>query len=276
MLPGDYVLTTEASGFEKETTTFSVAVGARQRVDMKLKLGATETVTVTDVAAQLETDTSDNGFTVQPREVASLPLNGREYADLAKLTPGVRTSLLENESTTSRDASYNVNGLRASWNNFILDGLDNNSAGVDNQGFSSQGTQPVLDAVNEFRVTTDNYSAEYGHAGGAVVNASTKSGTSNFHGAAWDYLRNPAANAVGPFPLTPGSVPGPQQNQFGGVFGGPLPLHVLTRTGKTFFFVDYEGLRRIQHAPLTATIPTPTQLNSLLNGTPFLDSVRAR
>jgi hypothetical protein len=273
VLPGDYVLTTEAAGFEQQTTTFSVAVGARQRVDMKLKLGATETVTVIDVATQLETDTSDNGFTVQPREVANLPLNGREYADLAKLTPGVRTSLMENESTTSRDASYNVNGLRSSWNNFILDGLDNNSAGVDNQGFSNQSIQPVLDAVNEFRVSTDNYSAEYGRASGAVINAATKSGTSHFHGSAWDFIRNPAANAVGPFPLTPGSVPGPHQNQFGGVFGGPLPLHVLTRTGKTFFFADFEAVRRVQHAPLVATIPTAAQLNSLLNQTPFLDYV---
>ena len=273
VLPGDYVLTAEAPGFEKETTSFSVAVGARQRVDVKLTPGATETVTVTDVAAQLETDSSDNGFTVQPREVANLPLNGREYADLAKLTPGVRASLMENETTTSRDASYNVNGLRVSWNDFILDGLDNNSAGVDNQGFSNQEIQPVLDAVNEFRVTTDNYSAEYGRAGGAVINAATKSGTSHFHGATWDYIRNPVANAVGPFPLTPGSVPGPNQNQFGGVFGGPLPLHWITRTGKTFFFVDFEALRRVQRAPLDASIPTAAQLNAVLNGNvPFYDS----
>ena len=274
VLPGDYTLTTTASNFKTESTSFSVAVGARQRVDQKLQLGTSETVTVTDVAAQLETDTSDNGFTVQPREVNNLPLNGREYADLAKLAPGVHVSTIENESTTSRDASYNVNGLRASWNNFILDGLDNNSYGVDNQGFSSQAIQPVLDAVNEFRVTTDNYSAEYGKAGGAVINAATKSGTRQFHGAVWDYIRNPAANAVGPFPLTPGSVPGPQQNQFGGVFGGPLPLHALTRIGKTFFFVDFEAVRRVQHAPLTATIPTTAQLTALLSGnTPFYDSV---
>ena len=275
VLPGDYVLTTSAAGFQPETTAFSVEVGARQRVDMKLQLGsATETVTVTSAAAELETDTSDNGYTVQPREIVNLPLNGREYADLAKLTPGVHVSTTENESTTSRDASYNVNGLRSSWNNFILDGLDNNSYGVDNQGFSNQAIQPVLDAVNEFRVTTDNYSAEYGRAGGAIINAATKSGTSQFHGAAWDFIRNPAANAVGPFPLTPGSVPGPNQNQFGGVFGGPLPLHWITRTGKTFFFIDYEGVRRTQHAPLTATIPTPAQLTALLSGTtPFYDSV---
>jgi hypothetical protein len=132
--------------------------------------------------------------------------------------------------------------------------------------------QSVLDAVAEFRVATDNYSSEYGRAGGAVINAATKSGTSQYHGVLWDYIRNPVVNAVGPFPLTPGSVHGPNQNQFGGTFGGLLPLHVLTRTGKTFFFVDYEGLRRTQHAPLTATIPTPNQLNSLINGTPFLDS----
>jgi hypothetical protein len=274
VLPGDYVLTTATPGFTTEATAFTVSVDARQRVDIRLRVATTEaeTVTVSGAAAQLETDTSDNGFTVQPREVSNLPLNGREYSDLAKLSPGVRGSLMENESTTSRDASYNVNGMRVSWNNFILDGLDNNSYGVDNQGFSNQAIQPVLDAVNEFRVTTDNYSAEYGRAGGAVINAATKSGSSQFHGAAWDYIRNPAANAVGPFPLTAGSVPGPNQNQFGGVFGGPLPLHVLTRKGKTFFFTDFEALRRVQHAPLTATIPTITQLNSLLNGAPFLDS----
>jgi hypothetical protein len=273
VLPAEYTLTTNAPGFKAETTTFSVAVSARQRVDIHLQPGSSEVVNVNDnVASLLETDSSDNGFTVQPREIMNLPLNGREYSDLAKLTPGVRTSLMENESTTSRDASYNVNGLRVSWNNFILDGLDNNSYGVDNQGFSNQAIQPVLDAVNEFRVTTDNYGAEYGRVGGAVINASTKSGTAHFHGDIWDYIRNPTANAVGPFPLTPGSVPGPNQNQFGGVFGGPLPLHAITRTGKTFFFVDYEGLRRVQHAPLTATIPTTNQLNSLLNGAPFLDS----
>ncbi len=273
--PGDYVLTAKFAGFQAEKTPFSVVVDARQRVDMHLEPGRTESsVIVSGAAAQLETDTSDNGFTVLPREVSDLPLNGREYADLAKLTPGVRGSLMENESTTSRDASYDVNGLRASWNEFILDGLNNSSYGVDNQGFSNQAIQPVLDAVNEFRVTTDNYSAEFGNAAGAVINASTKSGTSQFHGDVWDYLRNPAANAVGAFPLTPGSVPGPNQNQFGGVFGGPLPLRVITRTGKTFFFVDYEGLRRDQHAPLTATIPTAAQLRALLSGnTPFYDSV---
>src|ERR1700678_100906 len=181
VLPGDYVLTNTTPGFRAETTAFSVAVGTRQRVDIRLQAGATENVIVTGLASQLETDTSDNGFTVQPREVRNLPLNGREYADLAKLAPGVQTSSLENESSTSRDASYNVNGLRASWNNFILDGLDNNSYGVDNQGFSNQSIQPVLDAVNEFRVTTDNFSAEYGSAGGAVINASTKGGTEHIH-----------------------------------------------------------------------------------------------
>jgi len=275
VLPGDYVLTTSAPDFRTETTAFSVTVGARQRVDIHLQVGTpeAETVTVTGVAAQLETDTSDNGFTVLPREVSDLPLNGREYADLTLLAPGVRASLMENESTTSRDASYDVNGLRSSWNNFILDGLDNNSSGVDNQGFSDQAIQPVLDAVDEFRVTTDNYSAEYGRAGGAVINAATKSGTSQLHGAAWDYIRNPAANAVGPFPLTPGSVPGPNQNQFGAVVGGPLPLHFLTRKGKTFFFADFEALRRVQHAPLVATIPTAAQLTAAMSGTkPFYDS----
>ncbi len=272
VLPGNYSLTASASGFSSPKTSVVVTVGARQRVDLRMVPGATETVTVSDAAAQLETDTSDNGFTVMPTEVMSLPLNGREYADLARLAPGVHGSVLENESNTSVDASYNVNGLASTWNNFILDGLDNNSYSVNKQGYSQQAIRPVLDAVSEFRVTTDNYSAEYGRVGGAVINASTRSGTAQFHGDVWDYIRNPAVNAVGPFPLSPGSVPGPNQNQFGGTVGGPLPLGFVTHRGKTFFFADYEGLRRSQHTPLAATVPTEAQLNSLLNGAPFLNS----
>ena len=272
VLPGDYYLTAFSNGFSTQKTSIVVTVGARQRVDLRMRPGTTETVTVTDAVAQVETDSSENSFTVMPTEVMNLPLNGREYADLARLAPGVRGSVLENETSTSVDASYNVNGLTSTWNDFILDGLDNNSYSVNKQGYSQQAIRPVLDAVSEFEVTTDNYSAEYGRVGGAVVNASIKSGTAHFHGDAWDYIRNPAVNAVGPFPLSPGSTPGPNQNQFGGTFGGPLPLRFLARTGKTFFFADYEGLRRSQHSPLTATVPTSTQLNSLLNAAPFLDS----
>jgi hypothetical protein len=124
---------------------------------------------------------------ISARDVNNLPLNGRAYADLALLTPGVRANVLENQTVTSRDASYNVNGNRSEQNEFLLDGLDNNAYGTSNQSFSNQAIQPSPDAINEFRVETDNYSAEYGRSAGAVFNVSINSGTDHLHGKVWEY-----------------------------------------------------------------------------------------
>ena len=251
VLPGNYTLTTEHAGFKTTATApFSVTVSARQRVDLVLAIGqADQSITVTDAASLLETDSSDRGEVVAAREIVNLPLNGRDPSDLALLVPGVRKSVLENESGTSREASYNINGLRSSWNNFILDGLDNNNYGVDNQGFSNQAVQVSPDALNEFRVQTDNYSAEYGRAGGGIINASVRSGSNAFHGAAWDFLRNTVLNAQGPF-VVAGGKPVLIQNQFGAAVGGPI-LH-----DELFFFADYEGLRRISRNFSSVVVPT--------------------
>jgi hypothetical protein len=108
----------------------------------------------------------------------------------------VRKSFLENQSTTSREASFNVNGQRSAFNDFLLDGLDNNSYGTSNQGFANENIPPSPDAVSEFRLETDNYSAEYGRASGAVINASIRRGTNQFHRRAWDYIRNTDLNAI--------------------------------------------------------------------------------
>lgn len=258
---GQYAVTVQAGGFENSTTQpFAVTVNARQRVDVALKIGSNnETVTVTSAADLLETDSSERGQVIGTREVENLPLNGRAYADLAALVPGVRRNLLENTTDSSRDASFDVNGQRSEFNNFLLDGLDNNAYGTSNQGFSNQAIPPSPDAIDEFRVETDNYSAEYGRSAGAVVNVSIRSGTNKFHGRAYDYLRNTALNAIGPF--TPPSNPltgKPQKptlirNQFGGTFGGPI------WKDHTFFFGDYEGTRQVQHSPTSATIPTSNQ-----------------
>lgn len=130
-----------------------------------------------------------------------------------------------------------------------MDGLDNNNYGIDNQGFSNQAIQVSPDGLNEFRVQTDNYSAEYGRAGGGIINASVRSGSNSFHGAAWDFLRNTALNAQGPFTIA-GGKPTLIQNQFGAAIGGPILRDRL------FFFVDYEGLRRISRNFSSVVVPT--------------------
>src|SRR4051794_16295548 len=252
---GRYKLKAESQGFKAaQAEEFTVTVNAHQRVDLQLQVGAvTETVEVSGAASAIETDSSSRGHVINNVAIVNLPLNGRSYADLALLAPGVRKSVLEDGSVSGRDASYNVNGQRSSLNNFLVDGVDNNAYGTSNQGFSSQVVQLTPDSVAEFRVETSNYSAEYGRAAGAVINAATRSGTNIYHGSAWEYLRNTNLNAVGFFKPVGGVKPVYQQNQFGAAFGGPV------KKDKLFFFLDYEGLRRVQRALTFATLPTADQ-----------------
>lgn len=261
---GDYRIASTANGFSDTVTeTFTVQVNARQRVDVTLKPGAaTTTVTVTGAAALLNTEDSERGQIISPRDVSNLPLNGRAYADLALLTPGVRANNLENQTVTSRDASYNVNGERSEFNNFLLDGLDNNAYGTSNQSFSNQAIQPSPDAISEFRVETDNYSAEYGRASGAVFNVSINSGTNHLHGKLWEYNRNTDLNAWGPFLGGNSLLTGKPvkqvlvKNQFGGAIGGPVPKFLK---GKIFYFGDFEGNRQVQGQYSASTVPTANQ-----------------
>jgi hypothetical protein len=266
---GQYKIQSEAAGFSAAVTEpFTVEVNARQRVDVSLKPGAvSDTVTVTDAAKLLESETSERGQVISPREVSNLPLNGRAYADLALLAPGVRRNNLENQTVTSRDASYNVNGQRSEFNNFLLDGLDNNAYGTSNQGFSNQAIPPSPDAINEFRVETDNYSAEYGRSSGAVINVSINSGTNHFHGRVWEYNRNTDFNAIGPFaPPVDAATHQAQKpvlvkNQFGGSIGGPIWKDHL------FFFADYEGNRQVQGQYAAVTIPNALQRQGIFTTT---------
>lgn len=234
---GAYKVSAQKQGFKTASSAvFDLTVGARQRVNLNLEVGGvTDSVVVSAAAAALEADTSDRGQVIRRAEIVNLPLNGRAYADLALLSPGVRKSNIAN-----RDASFNVNGLRSSHNNFMVDGVDNNAYGTSNQGFSNQIVQLNPDAVEEFRVQTDNFSAEFGRAGGAVINASVRSGTNQYHGAVWEFLRNTQLNAVGFFRPSTGVKPVLVQNQFGAAFGGPI------LKDKLFFFADYEGLRKVE------------------------------
>ena len=266
---GDYRVKAEAPGFKASVTeSFNVAVSARQRVDVTLSVGeASQTVAVEGAASLLETESSDRGQVINNLTIVNLPLNGRSYADLALLAPGVRRSMLGTDQSSSnyRESSFNVNGLRSALNNFQVDGVDNNTYATSNQGYSNQAIQLSPDAVSEFKVQTSNYSAEYGRAGGAIINVSVKSGTNAFHGAAWDYLRNTDLNAVGYFKPSLGK-PVFQQNQFGAAFGGRIIKN------KTFFFTDYEGTRRTTKSLSFQTIPTMDQRNGIFqqaNGTPI-------
>jgi hypothetical protein len=260
---GTYRLEAEIQGFSKAVVpSVTVTVNARQRVDLTLKVGGVgETVEVTGVRL-LESESSDRGQVIGREQIVNLPLNGRAYADLALLSPGVRQSSI----SSSRDASFNVNGMRSSLNNFILDGIDNNSYGTSNQGFSNQVVQVSPDAVEEFKVQTNNFSAEFGRAGGAVINATFRSGTNQLHGTAWEFNRNTSLNATGFFKPTSGEKPSLTRNQFGGVFGGPI------LRDRSFFFVNYEGFRQISKTLTFATVPTLAQRQGQL-GTPVRNAL---
>jgi hypothetical protein len=263
---GEYRVTAEKSGFKTASAErFTVTVNARQRVDLQLEVGAaSEKVTVEGTVEVLETDSSERSVVVASREIVNLPLNGRSYADLTLLVPGVRKSQLEDQTLTSREASYNVNGQRAESNNFVLDGIDNNAYGTSNQGFSNQIVQINPDAVAEYRVETNNFSAEYGHASGAVIVATTKSGTNQLHGSLWEFLRNTDLNAVGFFQPLGGVKPKFNQNQFGASAGGAI------KKDKLFLFADYEGLRRSQSQLTFATLPSLDQRKGIM-GTPVVN-----
>ena len=250
---GRYRVEVQAPGFKTAgTEEFAADVSARQRVDVQLEVGElNQTVNVKEAAAALETDSSNRGQVIQHDAIVDLPLNGRAYADLALLSPGVRKAVQSN--TASRDAAYDVNGMRSAFNSYNLDGLDNNAYGTSNQGFSYQVIQASPDAVQEFRFDTNNYSAEYGRAAGAVINASIRSGTNQPHGSVWEFLRNTQLNAVGFFQPVGGQKPTLVQNQFGAAVGGPI------RKNKLFFFTDYEGFRSAAQTLTYSTLPTAAQ-----------------
>ena len=261
---GKYKVTAEAKGFSTEVASdIVVNVGARLRVDLTLALGqVSETVEVSGAAAALETDSSEHGQVINSAAIVELPLNGRNYADLALLSANVVKSPIAasfSPSGTPREGSFNVNGMRSTYNNFLLDGLDNNAYGPSNQSYSSQAIQASPDALAEFKVITSNYSAEYGRVGGAVVNAVMKSGTNQFHGTAYEFLRNTDLNATG-FLFSPAVFVKPtlQRNQFGFTVGGPLIKNRL------FFFADYEGYRQLQRYLNFDSLPSATDRQGIL------------
>lgn len=260
---GQYDLQVTKDGFAPaDATNITVSVGARQRVDLTMGVGATNTtVEVSDVALRMETDTSQRGELVTQHQTASLPLVGRNYSDLVGLAPGVRTAgnAISTTSNTGlvREGSFNVNGQRSMFNNYLLDGMDNNAYGESNQGFSNQIIQTPPDSVAAFQVVTNNESAEYGRASGATVNVASAQGTNTYHGRVYEFIRNTNLNAIGFFNPPGGKKPQFNRNQYGGNIGG----RIVRDHG--FFFLDYEGLRQVRKQVSSATLPTPNQLNGI-------------
>jgi len=262
---GQYNVEVTKSGFAPtRATDISVSVAARQRIDLTLQVGETSTtVEVSGVSLQMETDTSQRGQIVTQYQTAALPLVSRNYSDLIGLTTGVRQTTQSYSSTSNtglvREGSFNVNGQRSIFNNFLLDGMDNNAYGESNQGFSNQIIQPAPDSIAQFQVVTNNETAEYGRASGAVVNVAFAQGGNQFHGRVYEFIRNTDLNATGFFRPPGGQKPSYNRNQFGGNFNGPIIKDHL------FFFLDYEGFRQVRKQISTATLPTPNQLKGVFS-----------
>jgi hypothetical protein len=251
--PGTYLITTEKAGFALALVeNVQVQVGGRHRVDLQMSVGqVTERIEVSASAPLLETDSSQRGHVITGALIRDPALNGREYSSLALMAAGVRQSALNKSSSgTPREGAFNVNGLRSTFNNFLIDGLDNNAYGTSNQGFSNQVMQPPPDAIAEFRVVTNNPSAEYGRAAGATVNVVYRSGTNRLSGDAWEFFRDTSLNASPYFKPINGEKPPLRRNQFGMVAGGPIVRN------RAFFFADYEGFRQDRKAIVFSTLPT--------------------
>lgn len=249
---GTYSISISAPSFRTAVVKdITLDVQQRQQVNVKLEPGqVTETVTVEETAPLLETETSERGQVINSVTMVGLPLNGRNAVQLAQLASGVTVS-----EPGARDESgfgFSANGARSLENNFLLDGVDNNSNLPDLLNEANYVVMPSVDALQEFKVETDSFNAEFGRATGAVVNATLKSGTNEIHGVLYEFLRNQHLDARNFFDPT---LPPYHQNQFGATFGAPI------KHDKLFFFGDYEGLRIRQGQTDTALVPTTAQRN---------------
>jgi Carboxypeptidase regulatory-like domain/TonB dependent receptor/TonB-dependent Receptor Plug Domain len=260
---GKYSLTAEASGFAKVTQT-DVVVNIQQNVvaNLILKPGSVQsTVEVTTAPAQLQTEDASVGNVVAAKTISDLPLNGRNYTFLAQLSAGV-TQAQQDTRGLAANGGFSSNGTPPNQNNYLLDGVDNNSNLTDYLNGAFYVYLPSVDALQEFKVQTSNFSAEFGRAAGAVLNATTKSGTDRFHGSAFEFLRNDALDARNYFEYGPkGEF---RLNQFGFTLGGPIFIPKLYdgRKHKTYIFGDYQGTRIIQASPITSSVPTALERSS--------------
>jgi hypothetical protein len=256
---GSYSITATYPGFQTTTQkNIVVNVGASVVANFTLKPGqVAETVEVTSAAPVLETQEASVGQVINARNVNNLPLNGRNFTFLAQLAAGVNSPNADTRGNAASGA-FAANGSRPAQNNYLLDGIDNNSDTVDFLNGTNFVVLPPVDAIAEFKVQTTDFSAEYGRSGAAVLNATIKSGTNAFHGTGWEFFRNASLDAADYFERVGNTTKKGQLqlNQFGVAAGGPIIKN------KIFIFGDYEGLRRRQGSPHTGTVPTDAERSS--------------
>jgi Carboxypeptidase regulatory-like domain/TonB dependent receptor len=251
LIPGTYSVKATATGFDSVLRDdINLHVQDQLSISFALKVGSVKTeIVVTGGAPALDTQTADLGSVVNEQHINDLPLNGRRYADLALLEPGVAKFYAPANPAPDR---FSANGNSELQNNFLLNGIDNNSFSENLQELSMQVVQPPPDALQEFKIQTRTYSAEFGNSAGAVVNATLKSGTNGYHGDLYEFFRNKVLDAntwinnLTDIPRT-----GFSQNQFGGTFGGPI------KKDKLFFFGDLERFTSREGATVQSTVPTP-------------------
>jgi len=241
--PGSYNLTINAPGFKKyEAAGVILRVAQKARNDVTLQVGtATTEVTVEGTSvASVETQTNDVAGTITGKEISQLQLNGRVFTQLVTLTPGVSNQTGSSEGVVGiyGNTNYSVNGGRLEYNNWELDGGDN----MDNGSNATLNVTPSIEAIGEMRVLTSNYGAQYGRNASGTIETETKSGTSSFHGDAYEFVRNDIFNAA---PHFQPSVPPYKKNDWGYTIGGPvfIPGHYNTGKDKTFFFFSEEWRR---------------------------------
>ncbi|MEG9437312.1 carboxypeptidase regulatory-like domain-containing protein [Edaphobacter sp. HDX4] len=272
---GEYTLSVSAPGFATTTTSqIVVQVGQIVRENIKLNVGtATQTVEVTTAAPLLSTDSATIGQVITNQQLTGLPLNGRGFYKLAQLTPGASLQAATGNSLAIRPEIVNgnvISGIRGSATSFLLDGVD-----VTEQHQGGTFIQASIDALQEFSVQQSPYSAEY-NRGGAFFNATTKTGTNQFHGGVFEFIRNDKLDARNYFSPTRQIL---KRNQFGGDVGGPLTIpHLYSGKDRTFFFLDYEGQRLRQGLVFNSIVPDMAKrsgnfgakaIRDPLTGTPF-------
>src|SRR3954464_10229341 len=258
LIPGKYQIDVELSGFKKMSQLVTLEVGQRARVDAALEVGSfSEPVKAPETAQLLNSNDPTLGTVIPQLQVSNLPLAIRNWDDLLALVPGVQGDRYTEQgggTSFGRTGGINVHGARALQNNFLLDGVDNNSISENVQELTTQVSRPSVDAIQEFKVVTSPYAAEYGRSPGAAISVSTKSGTNSVHGTAYEYFRNQAMDSIDFFSKRANAAkPDNKQNQYGGNLGGPLIKD------HAFFFADYEGTRITRGVTRITSVPPADQ-----------------